>query len=152
MERCEGQATCSGRLSTAVTSAQSAEMQPRRALWTKACQLTTWLAVWGCRLRVAVTTDLAARGVDLERVNLVVNLELPADAATYMHRVGRAGRFGTRGVAVTLLAGEGELAALEEYLHEQGGQVRKVWGCEGHSGAGWVPVLQERGGGQRGLV
>lgn len=39
-----------------------------------------------CRLRVAVSTDLAARGVDLDRVNLVVNLELPADAATYMHR------------------------------------------------------------------
>lgn len=39
-----------------------------------------------CRLRVAVTTDLVARGVDLDRVNLVVNLELPVDAATYMHR------------------------------------------------------------------
>jgi len=39
-----------------------------------------------CRLRVAVTTDLVARGMDLDRVNLVVNLELPVDAATYMHR------------------------------------------------------------------
>ena len=39
-----------------------------------------------CRLRVAVTTDLVARGVDLERVNLVINLELPGEAATYMHR------------------------------------------------------------------
>ena len=35
---------------------------------------------------MAVTTDLVARGVDLDRVNLVVNLELPVDAATYMHR------------------------------------------------------------------
>lgn len=33
-----------------------------------------------------MTTDLVARGVDLDRVNLVVNLELPVDAATYMHR------------------------------------------------------------------
>ena len=38
------------------------------------------------RVRVAVTTDLAARGIDLDRVNLVVNLDLPADAATYAHR------------------------------------------------------------------
>lgn len=40
----------------------------------------------GCRLRVAVTTDLAARGIDLDRVNLVVNLDLPVDAVTYAHR------------------------------------------------------------------
>ncbi len=75
------------------------------------------------RLRVAVTTDLAARGIDLDRVNLVVNLDLPGDAATYAHRVGRAGRFGTRGVAVTLVA-PAELEALQGYLREAGGEVR----------------------------
>ena len=46
-------------------------------------------------VRVLVSTDLTARGVDLEHVNLVVNLDLPIDAATYTHRVGRSGRFGT---------------------------------------------------------
>jgi superfamily II DNA/RNA helicase len=49
------------------------------------------------------------------RVNLVVNLDLPPDAATYVHRVGRTGRFGSRGVAVALLSGA-ELATLRGYL------------------------------------
>lgn len=76
------------------------------------------------RTRVAVTTDLVARGVDLEGVTLVVNADLPGDAATLMHRVGRAGRFGTRGLAVTLLADDEELGALRQQLEEvAGGEV-----------------------------
>ena len=43
-----------------------------------------------------------ARGIDVERINLVVNMDLPSDTATYQHRIGRAGRFGTMGLAVTL--------------------------------------------------
>lgn len=48
------------------------------------------------RSRVLVSTDLTARGIDVERVNFVVNLDLPRDPATYLHRVGRTGRFGGR--------------------------------------------------------
>ncbi len=48
--------------------------------------------------RILVTTDLCARGVDVERVNVVINYDFPGDADTYMHRVGRAGRFGTKGM------------------------------------------------------
>jgi superfamily II DNA/RNA helicase len=59
-----------------------------------------------------------ARGVDLERVNLVVNLDLPLEAATYMHRVGRTGRFGSRGVCVSYVT-EAELALLVSYVDEQ---------------------------------
>ena len=55
------------------------------------------------RTRILVTTDLTARGVDFSGVNLVVNLDIPADPATYLHRIGRAGRFGTKGTAVTIL-------------------------------------------------
>lgn len=51
--------------------------------------------------RVLITTDLTSRGIDAERVNLVVNLDVPQDWETYMHRIGRAGRFGTYGLAVT---------------------------------------------------
>ncbi|XP_032809892.2 putative ATP-dependent RNA helicase DDX20 [Petromyzon marinus] len=51
--------------------------------------------------RVLISTDLMARGIDAEKVNLVINLDVPDDWETYMHRVGRAGRFGTYGVVVT---------------------------------------------------
>ncbi|NXG63292.1 DDX20 helicase, partial [Hemiprocne comata] len=51
--------------------------------------------------RVLISTDLTSRGIDADKVNLVVNLDVPADWETYMHRVGRAGRFGTLGLSVT---------------------------------------------------
>ncbi|XP_007437902.2 probable ATP-dependent RNA helicase DDX20, partial [Python bivittatus] len=51
--------------------------------------------------RVLISTDLTSRGIDAEKVNLVVNLDMPLDWETYMHRIGRAGRFGTLGLAVT---------------------------------------------------
>lgn len=53
--------------------------------------------------RILVTTDLCARGVDVERVNVVINYDFPGDADTYMHRVGRAGRFGTKGMAISFV-------------------------------------------------
>ncbi|NXY69077.1 DDX20 helicase, partial [Glareola pratincola] len=51
--------------------------------------------------RVLISTDLTSRGIDAEKVNLVVNLDVPIDWETYMHRIGRAGRFGTLGLSVT---------------------------------------------------
>ncbi|TMS16431.1 putative ATP-dependent RNA helicase DDX20 [Larimichthys crocea] len=53
--------------------------------------------------RVLISTDLTARGIDADKVNLVINLDVPQDWETYMHRIGRAGRFGTRGLACDLL-------------------------------------------------
>ena len=70
------------------------------------------------------TAAQVARGVDLSRVNLVANLDLPRDAATYMHRVGRTGRYGTRGVAVTFVT-PAELERLRADLETvSGGRVR----------------------------
>jgi len=54
--------------------------------------------------RIMVATNLFGRGVDIERVNVVVNYDMTADADTYLHRVGRAGRFGTKGLAVSFIA------------------------------------------------
>ncbi|KAM7307638.1 putative ATP-dependent RNA helicase DDX20 isoform X1 [Ixodes scapularis] len=67
----------------------------------------------GFRCRLLVSTDLAARGIDAERVNLVVNFDLPWDLETHLHRSGRAGRYGSAGDAVTLVSGAGELEQLQ---------------------------------------
>ncbi|GAB1598876.1 probable ATP-dependent RNA helicase ddx10 [Argonauta hians] len=56
--------------------------------------------------RVLVSTDLTSRGIDAENVNLVINLDLPKNPRVYLHRIGRAGRYGSHGVAVTLVAGD----------------------------------------------
>jgi ATP-dependent RNA helicase UAP56/SUB2 len=50
-----------------------------------------------------VATDLFGRGIDIERVNLVINYDFPEERETYLHRIGRAGRFGTRGVVVNFI-------------------------------------------------
>jgi ATP-dependent RNA helicase UAP56/SUB2 len=54
--------------------------------------------------RILVTTDLFGRGMDLERVNIVINYDFPHDSDQYLHRVGRAGRFGTKGLAISFLS------------------------------------------------
>ncbi|XP_022236392.1 uncharacterized protein LOC106475444 isoform X2 [Limulus polyphemus] len=64
------------------------------------------------KLRVLVSTDLTARGIDAENVNLVVNLDVPWEVETYLHRIGRAGRFGSQGLTVTLASEGKELEQL----------------------------------------
>ena len=57
-------------------------------------------------VRILITTDLVARGIDVPSVTLVINMEIPFDPETYVHRVGRTGRFGTIGYSVTLVSKE----------------------------------------------
>lgn len=57
----------------------------------------------GGALRVLVATDVAARGLDVERIGLVVNLDLPRGAEPYVHRIGRTGRAGRAGEAITFI-------------------------------------------------
>lgn len=54
--------------------------------------------------RILVTTDLFGRGMDIERVNIVVNYDFPNDSDQYLHRVGRAGRFGTKGLSISFIS------------------------------------------------
>jgi ATP-independent RNA helicase DbpA len=67
--------------------------------------------------RVLVATDVAARGIDLEKLDLVVNYELPAQPAVYVHRIGRTGRAGEAGLSVSLCARaeQPRLEAIESY-------------------------------------
>jgi ATP-dependent RNA helicase DeaD len=55
------------------------------------------------RVRVLVATDVAARGLDVERVTLVINYDVPTDSEAYVHRIGRTGRAGRRGDAILFL-------------------------------------------------
>lgn len=68
--------------------------------------------------RVLLTTDLWARGIDVRQVSLVINYDLPRDKETYLHRIGRSGRYGRRGVAVSLITREdkSELRAIEKFF------------------------------------
>lgn len=72
---------------------------------------------------VLVASDVAARGLDIDDIGAVVNFELPTDADTYLHRIGRTGRAGRDGLALSLVApGERSRAALiEARMLEQGG-------------------------------
>lgn len=53
--------------------------------------------------RVLITTDLLARGIDVQQVSLVINYDLPATKENYIHRIGRSGRFGRKGVAINFI-------------------------------------------------
>uniref|UniRef100_A0A0A1WW07 RNA helicase n=1 Tax=Zeugodacus cucurbitae TaxID=28588 RepID=A0A0A1WW07_ZEUCU len=68
------------------------------------------------KTRIIITTDLMARGVDSEHVNLVINLELPTDMVTYLHRIGRAGRFGSHGIAINFVASEKDRCTLTRLI------------------------------------
>jgi len=54
-------------------------------------------------VRVLIATDLLARGIDVQQVSLVINFELPMNRENYIHRIGRSGRFGKKGVSINLL-------------------------------------------------
>ena len=53
------------------------------------------------------------RGIDIERINLAINYDLPGDADSYLHRVGRAGRFGTMGLAISFVSTDADQEVLK---------------------------------------
>jgi len=61
-----------------------------------------------------VCTDRYARGIDVQGVGLVINCDLPCDRESFVHRVGRAGRMGRRGLAVTIVAGKADMKKIAE--------------------------------------
>eukprot|EP00741_Cyanophora_paradoxa_P008824 tig00001376_g8541.t1 len=64
--------------------------------------------------RILVATDIFGRGIDIERVNIVVNYDMPDSTDTYLHRVGRAGRFGTKGLAITFVSSKEDSEILNQ--------------------------------------
>jgi len=64
--------------------------------------------------RILVSTDLFGRGIDIERVNVVINYDFPDDSDQFLHRVGRAGRFGTKGIAISFISSENDQEILSK--------------------------------------
>ncbi|ODO10492.1 ATP-dependent RNA helicase eIF4A [Cryptococcus amylolentus CBS 6273] len=71
--------------------------------------------------RVLITTDLLARGIDVQQVSLVINYDLPSSKENYIHRIGRGGRFGRKGVAINFVTNEDKqmLTEIESYYNTQ---------------------------------
>lgn len=57
---------------------------------------------------VLITTDILESGIDVQKVSLVINFELPTQPANYLHRTGRSGRFGRKGVAFSFITTDDE--------------------------------------------
>merc|ERR1712174_150152 len=71
--------------------------------------------------RVLITTDVLARGIDVQQVSLVINYDLPTNRENYIHRIGRGGRFGRKGVAINFLTSEDvrTLREIEQFYNTQ---------------------------------
>jgi ATP-dependent RNA helicase SrmB len=72
-------------------------------------------------IRIMVATDLFGRGVDIEKVNVVINYDMPYGADVYVHRIGRTGRAGNRGCAISLVEAHdmAMVAKIERYTEER---------------------------------
>ncbi len=77
------------------------------------------------QLRVLVATDIAQRGLDVEGITHVVNYDVPLDPEDYIHRIGRTGRAGAEGTAVTFLTA-GDLGAFKTIEHRLGRRIERI--------------------------
>lgn len=84
--------------------------------------------------RVLITTDLMARGIDVQGVSLVINYDLPMQKESYIHRIGRSGRFGRKGVAINFINEDSPDASIlheiEEYYATQASAQPYIFLCE----------------------
>jgi translation initiation factor 4A len=71
--------------------------------------------------RILISTDLLARGIDVQQVSLVINFDLPASLENYLHRIGRSGRFARKGVAINFVTADSvrTLKDIERFYHTQ---------------------------------
>ena len=54
-------------------------------------------------LRILLSSDLLSRGIDIQQLSLVINYDLPVNMETYIHRIGRSGRYGRKGLSINFL-------------------------------------------------
>jgi translation initiation factor 4A len=71
--------------------------------------------------RILITTDLLARGIDIQQVSLIINYDIPYNMENYLHRIGRSGRFGRKGMALNFVSQNevSQLSTIESYYQTQ---------------------------------
>ncbi len=81
-----------------------------------------------CKEAVGGISDLLTRGIDIQAVNVVINFDFPRNAETYLHRIGRSGRFGHLGIAINLITYEDRFALhrIEKELNTEIKPIPKV--------------------------
>ena len=106
------------------------------------------------RTRVLVATDIAARGIDVESVSHVINYDVPAAPEDYVHRIGRTGRAGNMGRAITLVTpvDESSMRAIERLTGQSVARVLLpgFGGAVGDGGAKSKPLAAQRRAGGSG--
>ena len=82
--------------------------------------------------RVLITSDLFARGIDVQQVNIVINFDIPKSEHTYLHRIGRSGRWGRKGIAINFQSKHdiSKLKRIEDYYSTQIEEMPATWNAE----------------------
>ena len=75
--------------------------------------------------RCLVSSDLFTRGIDIQSVNVVINFDFPKNAETYLHRIGRSGRYGHLGIAINFIA-ESDKENLTRIEKELGTEIQSI--------------------------
>ncbi|ORY31638.1 P-loop containing nucleoside triphosphate hydrolase protein [Naematelia encephala] len=87
------------------------------------------------KTKVLITTNVIARGIDILQVNMVVNYDVPTlgpeghwkpDVETYIHRIGRTGRFGRKGCSITFVHDQRSMSEVEEIMQATGRRMKKI--------------------------
>ena len=75
-----------------------------------------------------MTTDLLARGIDVQQISLVINIDLPSNIENYLHRIGRSGRFGRKGCAINFVTKDDvrRMREIEQYVYLHADKTSKV--------------------------
>ena len=71
------------------------------------------------KYRMLISTNITARGIDIQQVSTVINYDVPKDAHTYLHRIGRSGRWGRKGIGITFITSRDikRLREIEKYYN-----------------------------------
>jgi superfamily II DNA/RNA helicase len=80
--------------------------------------------------RVLISSNVTARGIDVQQVSTVINFDVPSCVHTYLHRIGRSGRWGRKGVGINFMTQRDtrKVKEIEEYYHTKINELTENWG------------------------